>query len=163
MAGKVKSIPDGCRSITPHLVVKNGVEAIGFYVKAFGARELMHMPGPDGKGLMHAEMQIGDSRIYLCDEFPGMNKSPQTLGGSPVTISLYVENADATYNQAVSAGATATMPLTNMFWGDRFGKLKDPFGHEWSICQHIEDVSNEEMAKRAADFNKQFAAQMGKK
>ena len=146
----VKPVTDGYHTVTPHLVVRDAAKAIEFYKKAFGAKEAFRMPGPDGK-LMHAEIQIGDSMVMLSDEFPEYgSKSPQALGGSPVNILLYVENADKVFQQAVAAGATVTMPLADQFWGDRYGKLADPFGHQWSVATHIEDVAPEEMAKRAA-------------
>ena len=146
----VKPVPDGYHTVTPHLVVRDAAKAIEFYKNAFGAKEAFRMPGPDGK-LMHAEIQIGDSMVMLADEFPEYGtKSPQALGGSPVNILLYVENADKVFQQAVAAGATVTMPLADQFWGDRYGKLADPFSHQWSVATHIEDVAPEEMAKRAA-------------
>lgn len=151
MAGKVKPIPDGCHTVTPHLIVKGAAKAMEFYKKAFGAKELSRCAGPNG-ALCHAEMQIGNSHVYLCDEFPDMGAmSPLALKGSPVTIHLYVEDADAAFNQAVKAGAQSTMPLADMFWGDRYGKLKDPFGHNWSIATHKEDLTPKEMEKRMAD------------
>jgi len=158
---KVRPVPEGHHTLTPYLVIKGAAEAIEFYKKAFGAKEINRMPGPTG-GIMHAELKIGDSMLYLSEEFPGMTKSPKALGGSPVGIHIYVDNVDAAFNQAVSAGATVKMPLADMFWGDRFGKLTDPYGHEWSLAQHKEDVPPQEMAKRAAEFNKQMASQMGK-
>lgn len=145
----VKPIPEGFHTITPHLIISNAAGAIDFYKKAFGAEEIMRMPGPDGKSVMHAELNIGNSRFMLCDEFKEYgNVSPTTLKGSPVSVHLYVENADTSFQRAVNAGATPIMPLTNMFWGDRFGKVKDPFGHEWSIAQHIEDVTPQQCAER---------------
>src|SRR5262245_43776361 len=132
MADAVRAIPEGYSTITPHLVVKDGNEAIEFYKKAFGAQELCRMPGPDG-ALMHGELQIGNSRIFLgseCLEYGVVGPN----GSSPVTIHLYVEDADAAFTRAVEAGATVTMPLADMFWGDRYGKLVDPFGHHWSIA-----------------------------
>lgn len=151
MAQKVNPIPAGFHSITPHLVVRNAAQAIAFYQKAFGAEERVRMPGPDGKSVMHAELKIGNSHVMICDEAPDWGAlSPQSLNGSPVTIHLYVENADAVYQRAVSAGARATMPLSDMFWGDRYGKLVDPYGHHWSVATHVEDVPPEECAKRAA-------------
>ena len=151
MVRKVRPIPEGYHSITPHLTVRNGSAAIEFYKTAFGAREVHRMPGPDGKSLMHAELQVGDSRFFLNDEFPAMGaRSPQSIGGSPVTIHLYVEDADGFFTRATKAGAEVTMPLQNMFWGDRYGKLKDPFGHEWSVASHLEDLSPAEIQKRAA-------------
>jgi len=141
----------GLRTVTPHLVVRGGAKAIEFYKTAFGAEEICRMAGPDGQSLMHAEIKIGDSLVFLCDEFPEWgSKSPQLLGGSPVTIHLDVINADAAFEKATKAGATIAMPLQDMFWGDRYGKVIDPFGHQWSIAHHIEDVSPEEMKKRMA-------------
>lgn len=150
MAGKVKPIPEGYRSVTPYLILNDTAKALEFYKKAFGAEEIFRMPGPGGK-IMHAEMKIGDSMLMLADEFPDYgSKSAKTLGGSPVGIFLYVPDVDATFQQAVAAGATETMPLENMFWGDRYGKLVDPFGHNWHLATHVEDVAPEEMEKRAA-------------
>ena len=148
----VRPIPEGYHSVTPSLVVNGAAEAIAFYTRAFGAVERFRMPAPDGQKLWHAEIQIGDSRLMLSDEFPEMcgTVSPKTLGGSPVGVHLYVEDADATVQRAVDAGATVVMPLTDMFWGDRFGGIEDPFGHRWSIATHVEDVNEEEMARRAA-------------
>lgn len=146
----VKPIPDGLRTVTPHLICADAGEAIEFYQKAFGAVELSRLPGPDGK-VMHASIRIGDSVIMLNDEMPQRGIfGPNALKGSPVTIHLYVENADALFAQAVRAGAKVTMPLGDMFWGDRYGKLEDPFGHQWSIGTHTRDVSPEEMQKAMA-------------
>jgi PhnB protein len=151
MAKKVKAIPDGYRTLTPYLVVKGADKAIEFYKKAFGAEEICRMPGPDGKSVMHAELRIGDSMLMLSDEFPqGGSVSPATLKGTTSAIHVYVNDVDSIFNRAVSAGAKAAMPLQDMFWGDRFGKLTDPFGHSWSLATHKEDVSPEEMQKRAA-------------
>jgi uncharacterized glyoxalase superfamily protein PhnB len=141
----VKRIPEGMHSITPHLVCNGAAEAIEFYKKAFGAEELGRMPMPDGK-LGHAMLRIGDSMIMLADEFPDCNSvGPKTLKGSPVTIHLYVENADAQFDRAIGAGAKVKMQIADMFWGDRYGVLEDPFGHHWSIAHHMRDVSPEEM------------------
>jgi PhnB protein len=158
MAGKVNPIPEGYRTVTPYLIVRGVAKAIDFYRKAFGAEEVMQMPGPGGK-ISHAEIKIGDSMVMMADENPewGSN-SPQALNGTPVGIFLYVPNVDATYKQAVDAGATPTMPPSDMFWGDRYGKLKDPFGHEWSLGTHIEDVPPAEMGKRQEEFFAQMAA-----
>lgn len=146
-----KPIPDGYTSITTHLIAKGAGQAIDFYKKAFGAEELMRIPGPDGKSVMHGEIKIGNSILMIADEFPDYGcVGPKTLGGSPVTIHLYVNDVDASYKRAVDAGATATMPVTDMFWGDRYGKVTDPFGHHWSIATHKEDVAPEECAKRMA-------------
>jgi len=140
-----KPIPEGMHSVTPHLVCAGAADAIAFYQKAFEAVELARMPGPQGK-LMHAEIRIGDSAVMLVDEFPDWGAlGPKALKGSPVTIHLYVENVDAVVERAVAAGAKITMPLEDMFWGDRYCKLEDPFGHHWSIATHIRDVSPEEM------------------
>jgi PhnB protein len=147
-----KPIPDGSHSITPHLVVKGASEAIEFYKKAFGAEELCRMPfpGPDGQvRIGHAALKIGDSQLFLADEFPDYGSvGPQ--GNSPVTIHLYVTDTDAVFNKAVEAGAKAAMPPADMFWGDRYGKLVDPFGHHWSIATHKEDLTPEQMQERMA-------------
>ena len=144
---QVKKVPEGYHSATPYLVVGDAARAIDFYKKAFGATELVRMGGPEGK-IGHAEIKIGDSMIMLSDELMG-NRSPQALGGSPVSIFLYVDDVDSVFNQAVNAGAKGDMPPTDMFWGDRFGKLTDPFGHLWAVATHVEDVAPEEMRKRA--------------
>ncbi len=147
---KVQPIPDGYHSVNPYIVVDNAAAAIDFYRRAFGAAELFRMPGPDGK-VMHAEIQIGNSRVMLSDENPQMGAtSPKTLKGSPASLLIYTENVDALHKQAVGAGATEQMPVTNMFWGDRYSKVVDPFGHVWQLATHIEDVAPEEMGKRAA-------------
>src|SRR6266542_4248245 len=153
----VSPIPPGFHTITPHLVIRGAGDAIAFYQKAFGAEELMRMSGPDGKSVMHAELKIGDSVLFLADEFPGApSASPKKLGGTSVSVHLYVNDVDAWFNRAVAAGAQVAMPLMDMFWGDRFCKVMDPFGHEWSIAQHIEDVTPEECAKRSVEAMKQF-------
>jgi PhnB protein len=146
----VKPIPDGYRTVTPHLYVKGGAEALDFYKKAFGAKELSRFPMPDGR-LGHAEIQIGDSRIMLADEFPEMNaRGPKSLGGTSVSIALYVEDVDSFVQRAVAAGAKVTQPVKNQFYGDRTGGLEDPFGHAWHVATHIEDISLEEMQRRAS-------------
>jgi PhnB protein len=157
MAANVNPIPEGYYTLTPYLAIKNAAEAINFYKKAFGAEEITRMPGPDGKTVMHAELQIGSSRLMLSEECPGMASSPKTLGGTPVTVHMYVPDVNATFDRAIQAGATAVMPPQDMFWGDRFGKVTDPYGHAWSIAQHVEDVAPEEMAKRAQAFNEEWA------
>lgn len=162
MADKVRPIPDGSHSVTPYLAIRGAVEAVEFYKKAFGAVELMRMPSPDGKMLMHAELRIGDSPLYLADEFPGMEvSSPASLKGTTTAIHLYVDDVDAVFAKAVAAGATVKMPLINMFWGDRFGKIMDPFGHSWALAQHVEDVPPDEMDRRAEEFRKQWAEGKG--
>ena len=147
---RIKAVPDGYHTLTPHLVVKGASQAIEFYKKAFGAEEISRMPGPDGKSIMHAEVQIGDSRLFLVDEFPEMGcRGPLGIGGTPVTIHIYVEDVDAVFNKAVTAGAQVRMPLEDAFWGDRYGKVVDPFGHEWSLATHKEDLTPEEIRKGA--------------
>jgi uncharacterized glyoxalase superfamily protein PhnB len=144
-AKKVKPIPKGSRSVTPHLIVQGADQAIDFYTKAFGAKEIMRAPGPGGK-IMHAEMEIGDSQIYLAEEFPQMgSKSPLAYHGTPVTIHLWFKDVDSAFQQAVDAGAKVLMPLADQFWGDRFGMVTDPFGHQWSLSTHVKDLSMEEM------------------
>lgn len=143
----VKPIPDGMHTITPHLVCDGAAVAIEFYKNAFGAVELARMPGPGGK-LMHAAVRIGDSPLMLVDEFPDYGVvSPKKLGGSPVTIHLYVADVDSFFARAVAAGAEVKMPVQDMFWGDRYGQLTDPFGHIWSVATHIRDMSPEDIAK----------------
>jgi len=150
MSNEVKPIPDGYHSITPYIIVGDGARAIEFYREAFGATELFRMDAPSGK-IGHAEIRIGDSHIMLADEHPEMNaRSPQTLGGSPVSLMLYVADVDATVGKAVEAGAKITRPVANQFYGDRTGGIEDPFGHVWYIATHIEDVAPEELQKRAA-------------
>ena len=149
MPDNVKASHDGNHTLTAHLAVRNGSKAIEFYQKAFGAHLLFVHKMPDGK-VMHASLQIGDSRLMLADEFPGMGpKSAETLGGSPVVLNIFVDDVDALWNQAVAAGAQVTMPLANQFWGDRYGQLKDPFGHSWALLSHVENVAPEEMERRA--------------
>ncbi len=150
MTSRPKPIPDGYHTATPYLIVNDAALAIEFYKEAFGATELLRMAKPDGK-IGHAEIRIGDSTIMLADEFPEMGaRSPQSFGGSPVSIFLYVENVDAVFAQTVAAGAVVQRPVADQFYGDRMGGVKDPFGHAWYIATHTEDVSPEEMRKRAA-------------
>jgi PhnB protein len=150
MNTQVKPIPSGFHTLTPHLVVKGASEAIDFYKKAFGAEKIGRAAGPDGKSLMHVDLKIGDSRLFLVDEFPEMDcRGPQSIGGTPVTIHMYVEDVDAAFSKAVAAGAEVRMPLADMFWGDRYGVLTDPFGHAWSLATHKEDLTAEEIGKRA--------------
>lgn len=149
MATKIKPIPDGYHTATPYLVITNAGKAIDFYKEAFEARESMRLETPDGK-VMHAEITIGDSPIMLCDECPEWNAlSPQTIGGTAVSIMLYVEDVDTVVNRAVAAGAKLLMPVADQFWGDRCGTVADPFGHKWSVATHTEDVSPEEISVRA--------------
>jgi len=140
-----RPIPQGMHSVTPHLVCAGAAQAIEFYKKAFGATEQNRMPGPGGK-IMHAALRIGDSTVMLADEFPEWGSvGPKSLKGSPVTIHLYVDDADAFVARAQKAGAKVTMPVEEQFWGDRYGKIEDPFGHHWSVDTHVRDVTPEEM------------------
>ena len=144
----VKPIPDGYGSVTPYLIVNGASKALDYYKMAFDAQEIMRMPGPDGK-IMHAELQIGSSRIMLADESPQMgHKSPQTLGGSGTGLMLYVTDVDDTFQRAVSGGGKIVQAVKNQFYGDRSGTLADPFGHQWTIATHVEDVAPEEMKRR---------------
>jgi PhnB protein len=156
---QAKPIPQGFRSVTPYLTLNDANRAIEFYKRAFGAQELMRMDGPNGK-IGHAEIKIGDSIVMLADEMPGTgSQAPQSLGGTTCGILIYVENADTTFNQAVSAGAQVEAPLADMFWGDRYGRLKDPFGHSWSVATHKEDVAPAEMQKRMQEAMSKKAQQ----
>jgi uncharacterized glyoxalase superfamily protein PhnB len=147
----VSAIPEGSHTITPHLVVKGASKAIDFYSRAFGAREHYRVGGPGGL-IGHAELQIGDSLIYLADEWPeGGSRSPRSLKGSSVVIHLYVDDVDSRFQRAVAAGAKVTHPLMDMFWGDRYGQVQDPFGHLWSMATHKEDLSPEELARRGQE------------
>src|SRR5919201_4619717 len=135
----VKPIPEGYHSVSPALAIEGAAEAIDFYKRAFGAKERSRMPGPDGK-IAHAEIEIGDSVVMLSDPFPQSQvKAPSELGGTSVGMFVYVEDVDSVFQQAADAGATVTMPLEDMFWGDRFGSLMDPYGHHWSLATHRED------------------------
>jgi len=152
MATPVKPIPDGYPTATPYLIVGNAARAIDFYKQAFAAAETMRMAAPGGK-IMHAEIKIGTSPIMLADEFPEHDiRSPQTLGGSPVGLLLYVEDVDSFFQRAVAAGGRVLKPIQDQFYGDRSGTLIDPFGHKWTIATHKEDVSPEEMKKRFGSF-----------
>jgi PhnB protein len=151
MAGEEKGLPDSICPILAHLVVNNGAEALAFYKNAFGAETVTAHYTPDGK-LMHGELKIGTGRLMLADEFPTFGSlSAKTLGGSPVVLNLYSGDVDRLFDQAVRAGAVVTMPLGNQFWGDRYGQIQDPFGHRWALGQHVEDVTPEEMDRRAKE------------
>ena len=154
----VPPIPRGYHTVTPYLTVNDGARALDFYTRAFGAREAMRMPGPGGK-VMHAEFRIGDSLIMLSDEFPGVSTSraPTTLGGTTGSLFLYVKDVDGAFKKAVAEGCTTLMPPTDMFWGDRFAKLRDPFGNEWSMATHTADVPPKQMAERAKAATAQMA------
>jgi PhnB protein len=149
MAGKVKPIPDGYHNVTPYLVVTGAAAAIEFYKKVFGATEVMRFPSPGGK-IGHAEIRIGDSTVMLADDNPNMGyKGPKAFGGSPISLLVYVPDVDKTVDRAVAAGAKLTRPVADQFYGDRTGGLEDPFGHQWYVATHIEDVSPDEMQKRS--------------
>jgi len=150
IVSRVKTIPEGYHSVTPYLCIDGAAEAIEFYKKAFGAKELSRMPAPGGK-VGHAEVQIGDSHVMLADEFPEMGfRSPKSVGGTPVMMHLYVDDVDATVARAASAGAKVVRAVEDQFYGDRGGKIEDPFGHSWYVSTHVEDVTPEELEKRAA-------------
>ncbi len=150
MASTVKPIPEGYHSVTPYLIVKGAAKAIEFYKQAFGATERTRMAQPDGR-IGHAEIQIGDSTIMLADEFPERNiRGPESLGGTPVMIHLYIEDIDTVAKRAVAAGAKEIRPVQDQFYGDRSGMFADPFGHQWNIATHVEDLTAEEIGKRAS-------------
>ena len=148
-------VPEDFHTITPHLVVSGVADAIAWYAKAFGAHELLRNAAPDGVSIMHSELLLGDSRFFVVDEFPGSMRSPASLGGSAVTLHLYVHDVDAVFKRAVDAGATVLMPVADQFWGDRYGILADPFGHRWSIASRIEDLSPNDMHQRAESWAKE--------
>lgn len=153
MATDASSASKPHHTVTPHLTVRNAEAAIGFYKAAFGAEEIYRLPDPKGEGIWHAELKIGDSAIFLNDECPDPDMggiAPSTLGGTPVTIHLSVKDVDAWFERAVRAGASVAMPLEDMFWGDRYGKLVDPFGHQWSVASPIKNLSPEEISRQAA-------------
>jgi PhnB protein len=157
MPTQVKPIPDGYHAATPYLTVRDAAKAIDFYKRAFEATEMNRMEGPDGK-VAHAELKIGDSVIMLGDEMPGSEtRAPQSLGGTTAGIFLYVKDVDAAFHKATTAGAKATAQPTDMFWGDRYGKLMDPFGHSWSLATHKEDVAPPEMKKRTEAYMAKMA------
>src|SRR3954466_11670064 len=152
MPNKVQPIPKGYHTVTPYLIIDGAAKAIDFYKKAFGATEMVRMPAPNGR-IGHAEIKIGDSPIMMADEHPEMGyRCPNSTGNTPVSILLYVEDADKIFNQAISAGAKSLKPMADQFYGDRMGTLQDPFGHVWSIGTHVEDVSPEEMKRRMSEL-----------
>jgi PhnB protein len=154
----VKPIPDGYHSVTPYLIVKGAAKALDYYKQALGATELFRVDGPGGT-VGHAEIKIGDSIVMLADEFPQMGfRGPEALGGSPVGLMIYVPDVDTQFAQALAAGGTVVKPLQNQFYGDRSGTIRDPFGHLWTISTHVEDVSPEEVARRAAEWAKKSGA-----
>lgn len=159
MTNPVKPIPEGYHTITPSLVCRNAAKAIEFYKQVFGAQEQMRMPGPGGK-IMHCELKIGDSMLFLSDEFPEMGAvAPESSGGRSSYLFLYVEDVDAVLNRAVTVGARVEMPVMDMFWGDRYGKITDPFGHQWGVATHKEDVTPEELKRRSEAFSAKAAGQ----
>lgn len=161
MASQVNAIPAGYHAITPMLTVREVDKAIDFYTRALGADERMRILGPDGTRTMHAEIKIGNSIVMLGEEQPQRGcRGPQTLGGTPVSLYLYVEDVDKAFHRATAAGATVTMPVADMFWGDRGGQLTDPFGHKWFLATHMEDVTQDELQKRAAVFCAQAAKEV---
>ena len=145
-------VPEEFHTITPQLVVSGVAKAIDWYTEALGANELLRNTAPDGKSIMHSELLLGDSRFFVVDEFQGSMSSPLRLGGTPVTLHLYVEDVDDLFDRAVAAGASVIMPVADQFWGDRYGMLSDPFGHRWSIARRVEDLSPRALQKRAADW-----------
>lgn len=153
----VQPVPEGYHTLTAYLAVDDAAAAIDFYGRAFGAKERVRMAGP-GDSVMHAELEIGDSLLMLSDPFPqASTKPPKELGGTSASIFMYVEDIDSMYKQAIEAGASSLMEPDDMFWGDRFGSVQDPFGHSWTIATHIEDVSPEEMEKRSEAFMAEMA------
>ena len=148
-------IPDGCDRVIPHIVVDGAAKALEFYKQALGAEELCRMPSPDGSKILHAEFRVGNSVFYICDDFPefcgGKSRTPGALGGSPVSLHLYVRDCDAAVKRMADAGATVTMPPADMFWGDRYAKVLDPFGHDWGFATHVKDMTPEQMAEAAAN------------
>ena len=150
----IKSIPDGYHAVTPYLIIKGAARAIDFYKRVFGATVSVRMDGPDGK-VGHAELKIGDSIVMLADEFPNMgHRSPESLGGTGVSLLLYVDHVDETFKRATSEGGKELQPIRNQFYGDRSGTVQDPFGHVWTIATHVEDVSPEEMKRRSEEYMK---------
>ncbi|HKV63475.1 MAG TPA: VOC family protein [Candidatus Acidoferrum sp.] len=160
MTNTARAIPEGYHSISAALTCKNAASAIDFYKTVFGATEIMRMPGPGGV-IMHAELRIGDSVIFINDEIPGMAVAPSGATLNPVYLFLYTEDVDAVVNRAVTAGSKVTMPVTNQFWGDRYGKFNDPFGHSWGVATHVEDVAPEEMMRRQAEWTASMAKAAG--
>lgn len=162
MTASTQPIPDHFHTVTPHLVTDGATDAIDFYKRAFGAEEIMRMPMPGNPSkIMHAQLRIGTSTVMLADSFEGCTQGPDGSAAASVTLHLFVEDADAAFERAIDAGAKVTMPLADMFWGDRYGQLVDPFGHRWSVATHIHDYTPEQMAKGAEEAMAAFAAQRG--
>jgi PhnB protein len=160
MTNAVRPIPEGYHSISPSLTCRGAARAIEFYKEVFGATELMRMPGPDGT-VMHAELKIGDSVFFLNDEFPGMCAAPSGDAMHSSYLFLYTDDVDSVFNRSVTAGCRVDMPLQDQFWGDRYGKITDPFGHQWGLAQHVEDVAPEEMKRRSAEMTAKMAKAAG--
>ena len=159
MPAPVKPIPDGYHAITPYLIISGAAAAIDFYKRAFGATEVLRMPDPSGQKIGHAELKIGDASFMLADEYPDMgHRSPTSLGGTPVSLLVYVENVDQLVAQALAAGAKELRPVADQFYGDRAGSVSDPFGHNWHIATHVEDLSPEELQRRSEEAMKQQPA-----
>jgi len=157
MTKRTNAIPPGMHTVTPYLTVRSARKAIDFYTKAFGAEEILVIPGPEGK-VMHAEIKIGDSMVFLGEESQERDVlGPESRGGATSSLLVYVDDVDSSFDRAVKAGCTVRMSVANQFWGDRFGSLADPFGHQWSLATHVEDVSHDEMKKRAEAVAKQMA------
>ena len=156
MPTNVRPIPEGYHSISPSLTCKDAARAIDFYKSVFGATEIMRMPGPGGI-VMHAELRIGDSIIFVNDEIPGMATAPTPDSPNSFYLFLYTEDVDSVFNRAVAAGSHVDMPVSDMFWGDRYGKVTDPFGHRWGVATHVEDVSPEDMGRRSAEWTANMA------
>jgi len=152
----VSAVPAGFHTVTPGLTCKNAAEAIDFYKKALGAVEVMRMASPDGR-IMHAELKVGNSHVFLGDAWPGMTAAPTPNAAPSQSLYLYLENVDAAYEQAVAAGATGAMPVADMFWGDRMAKVIDPYGHHWTLATHVEDVAPDEMDRRSKEWMSQMA------
>lgn len=160
MADKVKAVPKGFRTVNAYLTVDGGARALEFYKKAFNAKEIARMMFPDGQKLAHAEIKIGNTFVMISDESPERGvRSPKSIGGSGMRLVLYVRNCDRVYKRAVKAGATSRMEPVDMFWGDRWSEIEDPFGHRWNVCTHKEDVPPEEMARRSQEFFAQMGGQ----
>lgn len=151
MNATTKAVPDGYHSVTPYLIVKGAHKAIAFYEKAFGARVRLCLPAPGG-GIGHAELEIGDSILMIADEFPGGSRGPRAIGGTPISLMIYVEDVDAVYESALVAGARAVRPLENKFYGDRAGQVEDPFGHVWTLASHVENVTAEQLSERMEEM-----------
>lgn len=160
MSNTVSAIPPGYHSLTPAITCKDAASAMDFYKRAFGATEIMRMEGPGGR-VMHGEMRIGDSVIFVSDEWPGMAAAPSGDGPVSSYVFMYTDDVDDVYNHAVGEGCKTTMPLADMFWGDRYGKLTDPFGHQWGLAQHVEDVAPEEMKRRSEEWQASMAKAAG--